>query len=223
MPPLPSVSKVVRVDHHFTLAGDANAQVRMFFQYGGVLSQADALTWANAIATSWGAHMMAQLSNALSLTSTVLTDLSSASAPQAISTTSSTGSLAGVATSGATAIVMKKKIARRYRGGHPRMYIPGPSSGQLATEQTWAAGYIASVNTAFAAYVSDALTNVPAAAAPATEVNVSFFSGFTNKTFPSGRTHPVPTARVTPLVDVIIANTMNPRPANQRRRSLQGS
>ncbi len=223
MPSLPPVSKVVRVDFVQTFGADVDVQNRAFFQYVGVLSNADALTWANAIATSWVAHILSLQSTALSLTSTKLTDLSSNTAPQVISVVTGAGSDAQPILTAGTAVVVRKKIARRYRGGHPRSYIPGLTQPNLASAQNLSAGYIAAMNAHFAAFISDVLTNVPAAAAPATEVNVSYFSGFTVSAPIGRRAKNIPTLRVTPVVDAVIANTTNPRIASQRRRDLQSA
>jgi hypothetical protein len=221
MPSLPNVSKVVRVDHHFTLGSDNNAQVRAFFQYTGALSQADAQTWVNAMATAWVNRMLPNQTSNLTLVSTTLTDLSGPSAAQASSTTGGAGSAAGGVTPAGTALVMKRRIGRRFRGGHPRMYIPAISGGQLATAQTWVAAFLTTITTAYGNYISDVLNNVPVAAAPATEVQVSYFQGFTNKTFPSGRTHPVPNIRAVPVVDLVLSHSANGKIASQRRRNLQ--
>jgi hypothetical protein len=64
-------------------------------------------------------------------------------------------------------------------------------------------------------------TNAPTALTPAFQVNVSYFSGFTNVTFPSGRIRPVPKLRSVPLVDTVTSWSTNPNVASQRRRNLQ--
>jgi hypothetical protein len=73
------------------------------------------------------------------------------------------------------------------------------------------------------AWLAACITGAPVAVGTVTPVNVSFFSGFTNKTFPSGRTRPVPTPRVTPLIDPIIGSDVNPKVATQRRRNQQST
>ncbi len=221
MPALPAVSKVVRLDFHQLDFNNANILTRMFIQYAGVLSQADAQTWVNTIQTKFVADMLPQLTNDLTLVNTVLTDLTSATAAQAISTTAS-----GVGSGGSNSppdicFIVKLKIARRYRGGHPRHYFAQPIFSNFSSVFQWTAAYQTAFITAYNSLVSDILTNVPAAAAPATEVNVSYFSGFHNVTFPSGRIRPVPTVRVTPLVDTVLSHSANPKPGSQRRRNLQ--
>jgi len=225
MPALPPVPKVVRVDFHHTLTGNANIQNRAFFQYTGALSQADAATWVAAMRLNWINHTLLHLSSLLTLTSTVLTDLSSASAPQAIDSGTGTGGSAVAALSEGTAVVLKKILARRYRGGHPRDYLAGPTTGDLAAAslKTWSAGSLANWATDYAAFVTAVIAATPAAAAPGSEVQVSYFQGFHNVTFPSGRARAVPTLRAAPIVDAVVSHVANPKIASQRRRNQQSS
>jgi len=223
MPALPAVSKVVRVDFHQLINGAAPCQNRVFFQYAGALSSADAQTWANAIAAAWVTRILPQQGNDATLVSTTLTDLTSNSAPQVIATNTGTGSLGGSNVSNAVSAVVKCKINRRYRGGHPRHYLQSPTITSFSNSDAFTPTYITNLTTAWNNFISDSLTAVPVAAAPATEVNVSYFSGFHNVTFPSGRQKAVPTPRVTPVVDTVISHSVNPKPASQRRRNLQSS
>jgi len=207
---------------HHSYGGDTNCEVRNFFQYVGALSQADAQTWVNAIAAAWVARMMAILSSTLTLTSTELTDLTSASSAQAISGTSGVGADGNPSLSASAAMVIRLKIARRYRGGHPRLYLPGLPQGNLQTDQTWTAAGMTQKLNAFNLFISDSLTAVPVAAAPATEVSVSYFSGFTAVTNPvTHRARNVPNVRTPPLIDAVLSHSINPHVGSQRRRNQQ--
>jgi len=220
MPALPPVSKVVRMDFHFTEASDANVQIRKFFEYAGVLSQADAQAWASAASTSMGAHITPSLVTGCNLVNTVLTDLSSSSAPQAQDATAHNGANGTDNLPTGVALIIKAKVARRYRGGHPKVYLPGMRQTNVTSSNLWNTTFTASFLTLWNSFVSDILTNVPAAAAPATEVNVSYFQGFTNVTNPiTGRQRSVPKLRVSPVVDTVLAHSVNPVPASQRRRN----
>lgn len=220
MAALPAVPKVVRVDFHFTFSTDPNVQVRDFFQYTGALSTADAQTWLANIRAGWDSNMMTLLSNELTLVQTVLTDLTSNTAAQVVDTTGVAGTSASAPASAGTCMVIRKKIARRYRGGHPRIYIPGLVASSLSTATAWTAGAVAAAKAGYDAYITAATANTnPAAIGVITHVNVSYFSGFTNKTFPSGRTHPVPTPRGTPVVDLIVGTAGVVAPGSQRRRN----
>lgn len=222
MPALPAVAKVVRVDHHWSAEADTNIQIRNFFQYAGTLSLADAQTWVNNIATAMALFTVNQLAPGVVLNLTTLTDLTSASAAQVSSSTSGTGTNGTTLLSEGTALVFKHRISRRYRGGHSRVYMPGQPAAQLGTNGLWTPASLASNLAQYNIYIASCVSaGNPAAIGAILHVNVSYFSGFTNKTFPSGRVHAVATPRVTPLVDTIISVSMNNIPASQRRRNVQ--
>lgn len=222
--PLPAVPKVVRVDHHFSGEADTNVQIREFFAYTGTLSTADAQTWCNNIATAMALFVVNQCVTGFTLNLTQLTDLSSNTSPQVISTTSGVGTNGTQLMSEGTALVFRHKIARRYRGGHSRVYMAGQPANQLGANGFWTPSSLASNTTQYNTYISSATAGTnPAAIGTITHVSVSYFHLFTNVLFPSGRMHAVPTPRATPLVDLIISVQANPLPASQRRRNKQSS
>jgi hypothetical protein len=222
VPALPNVPKVVRLDHHLAMEGTPNMQIRGFYQYAGALSQADAQTWLTNIVTAFNTFVNARLSTRVSTVLAQLTDLTSTSAVQVQNSTSATGTDGNAANGPGVALVIKQVIARRYRGGHSRVYIPGTTAANITSTGRWDSTYLTNTVSAFTTYVNAVIANTnPAAIGAITHVNVSYFSGFHNVTFPSGRARAVPTARVTPLVDTIIALVGNPEPASQRRRNEQ--
>lgn len=223
MPVLPSVPKVVRIDFHATYGGDTNVSNRFFFSYSGTLSAADAQTWLNSIVTSWLADWVTNLVTAYTHTSASLTDLSSPSAPQVFNSVAGSGINAVQGVAAGTAAVVRHKIARRYRGGHPRAYFTGFGIANQTTPNTWLASFITSFSGFHNTFTGHVASTAPVAVGTVVFVNVSYFSGFTNKTFPSGRIKPVPTLRITPLVDTVTSILINPKLASQRRRELQSA
>lgn len=217
---LPAVPKVVRVDHHFTQGSTANLQVREFFQYSGTLSVPDAGTWLNNIVTGLTTNLLDVLSNTLSLTGSELTDLTSTSSAQVLSAVVGTGGNTNAELDAATAMVISKHISRRYRGGHPRIYIPGTVQAWLGSPNRWNSTGLNLVLTNYVLYIQ-AATSVsnPAAIGAIQHVNVSYYSGFVNHTYPSGRVKAIPQLRVTPLIDPIVGTVTNDVPASQRRRN----
>lgn len=224
MPALPPVSKVVRVDHHFSDGGNPNVQIRNFFQYAGTLSTTDAATWLSNMITGLGTFMASFSQPTLTLVLSELTDLTSTSAAQVLNSTGTAGGAGAAPLTAGVALVIKKKIARRYRGGHPRVYLPGMSTTYLTSPIQWNSTSLANIVAGWTTFIAACTANTnPAAIGAITEVNVSYFSGFTNKTFPSGRTHPVASQRVTPVVDAVIGHVGNSIPASQRRRNRQSA
>ena len=150
-----------------------------------------------------------------------LTDLSSPTAPQVVNSTGATGGAGAAPLSAGVAMVMKYHITRRYRGGKPRAYLPGMSSAYLTTPTEWNPASLANVTAGWITHLTAIAAATPVAAGTGTHVNISYYQGFTNHTYPSGRVKPIPTPRVTPLVDTINNVSGNPTPGSQRRRNEQ--
>lgn len=219
MPTLPSPGKVLRLDFESSLGSNTSVRDHLFFQYTGSVSPADLTTLCNTAATVWGTQISPNQSNQFTLLGILGTDLSSASGAQVLVATSKPGSSPGAFVPAASCIVIRFKIARRFRGGHPRFYLGGLLASQISNAETLngtaAAGYV----TSFQNLVSGIETTPPAGIGSLTHVSVSYYAGFTNRTLPSGRVIQVPTLRGTPVVDPVISYSNNPRVGSQRRRN----
>lgn len=219
---LPAVAKAVRLDLHFSEATDPNIQIREFFTYSGALSATDAATWLANIVSAMGTFMTANVSNKLSLVLSELTDLTSNTSPQTQNSTGHTGGSGTAPVPAGVALVIKKTILRRYRGGHPRVYLPGMPNSGLASAAAWDPTFLGNVVGAYTTFIAACVANTnPAAIGTITHVNISYFSGFTNHTYPSGRVKPIPNPRAVPVVDTITNLIGNPVPGSQRRRNEQ--
>jgi hypothetical protein len=224
MPVLPAVPAVVRADFLHTMAGGARAQFRKFFKYGGALSAADAQSWVNTMNTAWNTRINVLFTTEVTLNSVLLTDLSSALAPQALAATARPGTAVPPTVPNGVALVLKDKIARRYRGGHPRTYLMGMRAGNLTNANAWDPTFIGNLLGFWNSFISDILTLAPVAALPITEVNVSYFSGFTVLAPVGKRAKNIPSFRVGgPIVDTILSHSVNPKPGSQRRRDVQSA
>ena len=226
MPALPSPGKVIRLDLFFTKGVNTRVRDRIFFSYSGPgPTVGDLNTWLATVNTQWSGHMSGQQTTDTTLTQLEATDLASNTGAQAIAAVASAGTLTGTGVNAAAAVclIIKFKIARRYRGGHPRFYMPGPSMGNLQTTETWTSAYASGAASAFSAFIAAAVTTPPTNLGTMAHVNVSYFQGFHNVTFPSGRTHAVATPKGTPTVDPVIAYVGNPIIGSQRRRNQQSA
>jgi hypothetical protein len=224
MPALPNVAKVVRVQFLLSGLGNTRVQDRIYLAFAGAgPAVADLNTLGATIATAWGTNLSSAMSTAGALIGVALTDLTSATGAQTQVSTSKIGTGGAVSLPNGTAAVIRFKIARRYRGGHPRFYFPFPPQAQEGAGPGWLSTYVSSLAASFLAFITAVETTPPVALGALTHVNVSYFSGFTNKSFPSGRTHPVPTLRATPLQDLVVSYSVNPNYGSQRRRNLQSA
>lgn len=223
MPALPPVNKVLR----FTLRGlfgeDTDIINRWFMQYGGTApTDTDLNNLAAAVLTEWAANMAAKVMAGYATQGVTIEDLTSSTAAVGLAVGTHAGTDTGVTLGAATSAVIQLKIARRYRGGHPRQYIAGISNAHLTTDQKWDATFATALANAFISWMNAITTHIWSGGTSLTSVNVSYYEGFHNFTFPSGRTRPIPTLRGTPLVDGVFNWEVNPRPGSQRRRNLQG-
>lgn len=224
MPALPNVPQVVRISFVGKLSGDLDVVNRFFQKYTGTagsLSSSGALAWATACGPAWSTHLASFVSTDYQLETITVEDLSSDIGSVGVFDSSAAGSDSSAPLSAGAAAVIKCEIIRRYRGGHPRQYLGGMASDNLNTAQAWNATFVANLATAYTAFRAACAAGCPVGIGPATDVNVSYYQGFTNHTYPSGRTRPIPTLRATPLVDQIATFAVNPKVGSQRRRNQQ--
>jgi hypothetical protein len=224
MPARPNVPGVAAVVLKGAYGIDVDVVNKFYVAFtGGPLTGAQALTWATAIGNAWNTNLAAIFHPDFALESVTVEDLTSATAGAATALTSHVGTRAGNALGAATCVVLQLKIARRYRGGHPRLYLAALQGGDLLTNQQWAGASILQVQTDWANFIAAVVSGAPAGITATNQVNVSYYQGFTNHTYPSGRVRPVPNLRATPVVDIVTAISVNPKLGSQSRRNLQSA
>jgi hypothetical protein len=222
MPAMVPVPKAVKIAFQGLIDGTkpwVNA-FHMGWSVGTGLNLAEVTNLATGMGAIWAAELGPNVSDTLQLINTVVTALDSASAPEAVVATPATGAQNTQSVAGGTAMVIQRKVNRRYRGGHSRVYLPGMMAVYLNdTEDQWNPATTAVFAESWADIEQEAITELIAdGRTDAQGINISYFFGFTNVLYPSGRYHVRPTARVTPLVDAVVEYVANPRPCSQRRR-----
>lgn len=220
---LPAAAKVVRFDFRQTFGSNTRIQDRIFLQYSGAMVIADLLTVLTTVRNAWNTNLAPLLHTSHVLTSVTGTDLSSNVAPQGVNSTTSTGTLAGTALPDGTALIIKFKINKRYRGGHPRFYMSGQQVGSLATPNTWSGTVITNFAAGFTNFIAACTNAPPAGVGTLTHVAVQYFSGFTVSAPPGKRAHNIPTPLGTPVPYTVQSYVVNPTVASQRRRNLQSA
>lgn len=210
-----------RLDLQWNVGTDLSVSTRFFWMFSsGSPSASDAVTFAsqgfNAAATMhslWGPSTI--------LVGAKWTDLSSSTgnvgehAGSQAGTTTSTGVLPG-----STCLLVNYLTNRRYRGGHPRAYLPFGMSSDLLSRQQWGSTFLSTATSQFGAFLGTLGTTTSSGITWTQHSNVSYYQGFTVVTNPStGRAHNKPTLRPTPHVDPITSWALSVVPGSQRRRN----
>ena len=222
MPALPPVAKAARVVLHGLQMGTkpwVNA-FHLGYSIGSSLTLAEVTTIANNVSTAWIGNIAPQVSDTLELAGVIATALDSPTAPTFENTTTHAGGAPDEPLNAGTAMVIQRKVGRRYRGGHSRVYLPGMLAGALNDDtEEWDPTTLASFVSLWAAVEDAAVGAINGTHTDAASTNISYWEGFTNVLYPSGRYHAKPNARPGgPLVDIVTGFAGNPKPCSQRRR-----
>jgi hypothetical protein len=129
-----------------------------------------------------------------------------------------TGTNAGTPTPAQVATNVEFNIARRYRGGKPRMFLPPPAISNQADSSHWSSAFVTGVNTDVAAFFAAINALAVGSMGALTHVNLSYYKGFTNITNSSGRERAAPTYRPLALVDPISGYSTKFEMGSQKRR-----
>jgi len=206
MPPLPPVANVVKIITSGTYH-DAKWLNIFYVQYDSGIPTAATLAsylavWAAAVDTAWGAEMSADNE----VTGHEAIDLSSDTGATASVVDSTFGVRAGDFMPAGVALVMSHEISRRYRGGHPRSYLPWGTAGTMASGSTkdWDPAFLADCQTKFDTFASAISGHL---------ILPTHFDSLVNVSYTSGGAR-----RVTPVVDGITSHIARPRISSQRRR-----
>lgn len=224
MPALPPVPKTLRVTLRFE-STDADQDIisRFFINYSATApTDSDLVTFCTAVSGAAALDLVPLFPEVLSLTEVIAEDLTSSTSAVGSYSETVGGTRSGAPLSAGAAAVMQYRIPRRYRGGHPRGYWPFGTAADITTQDAWGSVFLAAYLTNWESFITAVQASGWAGAGALAQVNVSYFEGFTNHTYPSGRVRAIPTPRVTPLVDFVTDYFANPKVASQRRRNQQG-
>lgn len=221
MPPLPVVANVIEVQMRATLGADLDVLSRIYWQYSGTApTDAQLNTMATAVATAWSSDLAALCYTDIALTEVVCTDLTSATAARGIWSGSHAGTSSGTMLPAGVAFNIGFSIARRYRGGKPKVFMPFGVAGDLQTAQTWTSAFATAVATAWGNFTTAVGSAIAWGATSEGQVSVSYFSGFTSVQNPiTKRYRNVPTVRSSVTPDAVIGAVYQTRVASQRRRN----
>ena len=222
MPPLPPVPGVLKADVHFSVGSDLAALIRLKFTYtGGPPTSAQMNSLATSVRTAWTNRLQNLTGTNINLTSVVTQDLASNTGAQGVDSTVVAGTYAGSVLPAGTAVLINHSIARRYRGGKPRTYLPAGSAAALSGPSNWTATFQNGVTANFNLWMGDIVATAGIGITVQAHVNVSYFTGYTlGPAQPGGFRKKIPSLRGAPLVDIITTSNANSKPGSQRRRNL---
>lgn len=217
-PPLPA-SPCVRVALDYTEADGASAGSRFYLSYSGSApTAANCITLATDIGSAWATNLSPQVQSEYSLTEVDVLDIATLTGHSGVVGMSHAGGDGSPSTPQQVAVNVEFVIGRRYRGGKPRMYLPPPGRDAYAGENKWSTAYTGATNTAMGAFFAAIEALSIGAIGTLQHVNLSYYSGFTNITNSSGRTHAAPKYRAAALVDQVTGYKTNVVMSSQRRR-----
>jgi hypothetical protein len=216
--PLPD-TPCVRARLIYTQSDGLEGGNRFYFSYtGSAPSGATCTGLADTIAGEWNDHLAPLVNTDWSLTEVDVLDIATDSGLSGQWTGSNAGTFDGTAMPAQCATNIEFDIARRYRGGKPRGFLPPPAITALSNPSQFTTSFVDGVNTAFAAFVTAVLGYSEGGMTLDEHVNLSYYKGFTNITNSSGRERAVPTYRAVALSDPILGYATKVVVGSQKRR-----
>jgi hypothetical protein len=222
VPPLPPAPSTIRVQLKHTLGSDTDVLDRFYATYaGGPPTVADLDTFCASVAAQWNASLKAMAHPDVTLTEVLAQDLSSDTGAVGTASVTLVGDRSGGPLPAEVVSLVNFVVARRYRGGKPRVYLPYGTDSDILDPQHWEAEFVTALTTAWSAFITDSFAAVWAGGGPLEQVVVSYYLGSTASESGSGmymRGHTHPTLRAAPINYSITGFSVNPIPASQRRR-----
>lgn len=147
MPSMPPVAQVLKV----IVKGQQDQPFNNIFhlQYSGLAPNASDLnTMAGTILANYTSAFASLLNTAVAIQQCTLVDLTSATAAEGEATTTTAGTRAGPNFPANVAAVLSWTINLRYRGGHPRTYLPAGIMTDLSGFTTWSPAFVTELDAA---------------------------------------------------------------------------
>jgi hypothetical protein len=224
--PLPPVANVIRLQIKHTLGDDFDVLDRVYLTYAGdPPTNADLNAFCTTAVTTWSNFLAPMAHPNVILTEMLAQDLSSDIGAIGSDAAHVLGTRSGGALPAEVVSLINFQIARRYRGGKPRIYLPYGTDGDVLNPQSWTSAFVTALTTAWSSFMSTTVASVWSGGGPMTQTSVSYYLGSTELTTgtpPYVRGHTIPTKRGTPTTYLVTSFTVNPIPASQRRRERPG-
>lgn len=204
MTPLPPVPGALKVTLGWGVESETRSMTVFHLAYtGGPPSAGNCTTMAASIAADANTRFAALLNEDSALRSCTVLDLSSDMGGEGTNGAINVGTRTGDTLSAATAAVVSKHVARHYRGGHPRSYLPLGSAGDIG-DGVWNDPFPADVRTAWNDFINDCTSDGTGCVITG-EISVSYFNAGAR--------------RVAPVKDTVLSYAVSPLVGSQRRRN----
>ena len=219
--PIP-VANALRADLLWTDSEDSNALTRLHFAYAGTPpSAADCINIASGIEASLIARIREYWAPSVQCRGVDVIDLSADDAHSGVYLSTTAGTRGGAILPAGACVLVNSHIARRYRGGKPRSYLPLLIAGDLADAQTWVEATRAALEAAWATFVADIALVTAGGTEVGGPISISYYQGYLpGRPRSNGHLMYAPAPRAVPKVDPILSQTVNRKPGSQRRRNL---
>jgi hypothetical protein len=216
--PLPA-SPCVRVRLQYAQEDGFDGGNRFYLSYSGSAPTGDnCATLASDIASEWGSSIAGLVHESWSLVEVDVLDIATDSGFSGQWSGDTAGTLGGTACPAQCAMNVEFDIARRYRGGKPRMFLPPGNTSDLADPSHWTDEQIAATNETMGDFFAAIAGYSIGAMGTLAHVNLSYFKGFTNIANSSGRERAVPTYRAEALLDLVTGYSAKAVIGSQKRR-----
>ena len=217
-PPLPA-SPCLKVNLDYTQSDGYEGGSRFYLGYSGSApTGANCITLAGDIEAAWLAHLAPLINPAWALTEVDVLDIASNSGFSGQWTGNEAGTRSGTEWPSQVATNVEFNIARRYRGGKPRMFLPPGNQADGLDAGHWSTTFIDEVNTGIAGFFTAVEALTVGSLDALSHVNLSYYAGFTNVTNSSGRTRAAPKYRAAALLDVVSGYSCKGVMGSQKRR-----
>lgn len=222
-PPDPDVS-CVRCHLIYDIGSEGEGGNRFYLSYSGSTpTTANLNTLASDIAAQWETHIAPLCNTANALEEVDVLDITTDLGNSGTWTGSNDGSRSGSGLPCQITTNVGFEIARRYRGGKPRIYLPAPVVGDEIDAGHWSTTFVTAANTGVAAFFT-ALEGLSIGSIGTLQhINLSYYDGFVNVTNSSGRTRAAPKYRTVAKSDPVTGYKTSPVMSSQRRRRTSTS
>lgn len=217
-PPLPA-SPCVRVRLDYTQSDGYDGGSRFYLSYAGSApTPGNCTSLAGDVEAAWLAHLAALIPPSWALTEVDVLDITTDAGASGQWTGDEAGTNEGTVFPSQVATNVEFNIARRYRGGKPRMFLPPGTQSDGLDAGHWSTDFVDSVNTGMAAFFAEIEALSIGAVGALAHVNLSYYQSFTNVTNSSGRMRAAPKYRTVALVDTVEGYACKAKMGSQRRR-----